>query len=124
MEGLAIGTVFVEAATIPAGSDFSTFHISQNGGYNMAKINNTAGIVTLVCETEDEGEPCNDVITLGITTINLVVAEDSTCIMLVDVYGNIFDACLYSDNTFVRTNRIIDGTEDYKEFDLSSRDSS
>lgn len=41
--------------------------------------------------------------------------------MLTDVYGNLYDACLYSDNTFVRNNRIVDGTEDYKEFKLDDQ---
>ena len=84
----------------------------------MAKIVNSAGILTLVCETEKEKEPCSDAFYLGDFTINLVVKEDNTCVILVDVYGNIYDACLYNDNTFVRNNRIVDGTEDYKLFEL------
>ena len=58
--GFAMGTILVETVSIPEGSDFTSFHVSQNGGYNMAKIDNPAGIVTLVCETEGEKEPCND----------------------------------------------------------------
>ena len=58
--GFVMGTVLVETVFIPEGSDFTSFHVSQNGGYNMAKINNPAGIVTLVCETEGEKEPCSD----------------------------------------------------------------
>ena len=41
--------------------------------------------------------------------------------MLVDVYESTFDACLWSNNTFVRYNRIADGTEDYKEFKLDDQ---
>ena len=41
--------------------------------------------------------------------------------MLVDVYESTFDACLWSNNTFVRYNRIADGTEDYREFKLDDQ---
>ena len=58
--GLVLGSVLVETVSIPEGTDFSQFHISQNGGYNRAKIDNKAGDVTLVCETEGAGEPCSD----------------------------------------------------------------
>lgn len=48
--GFVQGSVYVETKSIPDGYDFSWFQASQNGGYNMLKINNDSGNVTLACE--------------------------------------------------------------------------
>lgn len=47
--GFVQGSVYVETESIPNGHDWSSFKASQNGGYNMLKINNDSGNVTLAC---------------------------------------------------------------------------
>ena len=47
--GFVQGSVYVETESIPNGYDYSSFQASQNGGYNMLKINNDSGNVTLAC---------------------------------------------------------------------------
>ena len=47
--GFVTGSVYVETEAIPNGYDSSWFQASQNGGYNMLKINNDSGNVTLAC---------------------------------------------------------------------------
>ena len=60
-------------------------------------------------------------IVLGSFEINFDLSDEYTCVSLYDS-GTNFEACLFSNNTFIRHNIISDGTEDWRLFDLNKLD--
>ena len=75
--------------------------------------------MTLFCENTDKNKECSDFLYLGSFEINLDLSDEYTCVSLHD-FGTNLEACLFSNNTFIRHNIISDGTEDWRMFDLDN----
>lgn len=120
LPGLVEGMVTFNTTDI---SDKSQFLAASNDGFTYLQINNNAGNVTLSCTAPaDAPDSCTDTNSLGIFDIKLQKEPDFLCVHLNEENSELRACLWYTNSTFIRENKVNDGTYDFRMFDLTQGD--